>query len=223
MTINVAEMEIIAITMCTSRLGWKSLTPAERKEWREIAKRMMVEATADFESPFPDGHVVIKNPEEKKSFTGFDAGAKARREAGIGQRSHKKPILIGIPLSVQSITPSFFLGLVEPSVMRIGLQAARQVLVFDASASVLESIHRSWTRVEASLTDELFRVSVTNVGESDAGYTTLIQVRNPDGKVVDEVDCGDFDSPEDAEASITERGGRIVRAIWDEQKQDGDE
>lgn len=226
MTISVADMEAIAIAMygtAVDRHGWMTLMPSERKVWREAAKRMLAEAAADFESPFPDGYCVLKNPEEKTAFTGMDAGTKARRDAGIGQRNHKKPILIGIPIGVETMSPSFFLGLVEPSVLRVGIKKAMEILVFDANPAILEAVNRGWQRVSTSVTEDVYRVQVYNVGESDAGYTTHIQIRNEDGMVIDEVDAGDFDSPSDAEVSILERSGRIVRSIWDEQAQDAED
>lgn len=223
MTSRIAEMEMIAIAMfssATTRHGWEMLTPRERRSWREKAKKMLIEASADFQSPFPDGYCVLKNPEGKTSFTGYDAGVKARRESGIGKRSHKAPILIGIPLDIENISPSFFLGLVEMTVLRVGITKAKEILVFDTNAAVLESISRCWRRVQESVSEELYHVTVHNVGESDAGYTTHMQIRDEEGRVTDDVDCGDFDSPEDAEHSVIERGGRIVKSIWDEQGAD---
>lgn len=222
MTARVAEMEMIAISMASSstRHPWDLMEASQRREWRDKAKKMLIEASADFQSPFPDGYCVLKNPEGKVSLTGYDAGVKARRESEIGKRNHKKPILIGVPLGVENISPTFFLGLVEMSVLRVGLAKTKEILVFDANAQVLESISRCWRRVNESVKEELFHVTVHNVGESDAGYTTHIQIRDEDGRVTDDVDCGDFDSPEDAERSVLEHGGRIVKSIWDEQGPD---
>jgi hypothetical protein len=220
---NVAEIEIIAITMfssTTTRHGWNMLSPSDRKRWRDIAKTMLDEAQADFVSPFPNGHIIIKNPDDKSAFTGFNAGARARRESGIGQRNHKKPLLIGIPPEVESMSASFFHGFVEPSVLRVGMTRAKEILVFDASLTMLEAIKIGWKKVEKSLTEDVYRIQVYNVGESDAGYTTLMQIRDDDGMVTDEVDAGDFDDPISAETSVGERGGRIVTSIWDEQAQD---
>lgn len=226
MTISVADMEAIAIAMygtSGSHLGWLTLLPSERKWWREAAKHMLAEATADFDSPFPDGYCVLKNPEEKTAFTGFDAGTKARRDAGIGQRNHKKPILIGIPIGVETMSTSFFLGLVEPSVLRVGIKKAKEILVFNANPTILEAVNRGWQRVSASASEDVYRIEVYNVGESDAGYTIHLQLRDEDGMVTDEVDAGDFDDPISAETSVGQRGGRIVRSIWDEQAQDAED
>ena len=151
--------------------------------------------------------------DKTKFISHSDQGREAREFFGVDKLDERKgPFLVHVPDDMPTMSLKFFRGLFDQSIMMLGPKRFLEHYVFDADPGNLVMIDRYVRTIWEKVKDiELYRITASFRGESDANYAVWLKIRDEVSlAVIDETPVADYDSRKDALLFVELRRGRVV-------------